>query len=223
MAHGQRTATLRSSLAGISAIVLSCGCPRLVPVAGPPWVEDRTLALEAEELTLAVGEGDVVVEAVFHFRALDELPDPVVMTFPVAEPGGPARDFDAAWVRDDGTAVPLVCRPAEPGALPAGDARETWDVPVPGEAFRGNVTVLRVAYAQPVGDEFAYVLLTGAYWRGPLGRLVVRVEDPLGRVREAEVEEEPPHEVSGTTLSWTFVDVEPSSGVRLSLAAPAGP
>ena len=200
----------------MTAALLLCGCPRIVPVAGPPWVEDRTLALEAEELALTVGEGDVAVEAVFHFRALDELPDPVVMTFPVAAPGGPARDF-GAWMRDGGTAVPLDCRPAEPGTLPAGDARETWDVQIPAAAFRADVLTMRIRYVQPVDDEFAYVLLTGAYWRGPIGRLQVSVEDPLGCVHEAEVEEEPPHEIAGTTLSWTFLDVEPSAGVRLHL------
>jgi hypothetical protein len=199
------------------AAMLLCGCPRIVPVVGPPWVEDRTLALAAEELRLAVGADDVAVEAVFHFRAVDELPDPVVMTFPVAAPGGPAREFAAAWVRDDGAIVPIECRPADPGVLPAGDARETWDVLVPGDAFRRGDMVLRITYAQPVADEFSYVLLTGAYWRGPLGRLEVRVTDPLGRVSGAEVEGEPPHDVAGTTLSWTFVDVEPSAGVRLRL------
>jgi hypothetical protein len=206
----------------MTAVLLLCGCPRIVPVAGPPWVEDRTLALEAEELTLTVDGGDVAVEAVFHFRAFDELPDPVVMTFPVAAPGGPARNFGAS-MRDGGTAVPLDCRPAEPGTLPAGDARETWDVQIPADAFRAGVLTMRIRYAQPVDDEFAYVLLTGAYWRGPIGRLQVRVEDPLGCVAEAEVEDEPPHEITGSVSSWTFLDVEPSAGVRLRLKCEGSP
>jgi hypothetical protein len=61
------------------------------------------------------------------------------------------------------------------------------------------------------------VLRTGAYWRGPIGELVVVIRDERGRVATAHVEAQPAHRKSGAELRWHFHALEPRHAVHVGL------
>lgn len=177
----------RTLLAAL-ALALPCalGCADLGIVARRPWIEDRSLALDAEVLTLRVAPDSVSVDAWFQFRA-EGRPRDRTMTFPIAAPRGASDDFAATL---EGSPAPqlLASWRAQPGALPAGDASETWDTDVPGDALAAHEGALRVRYRQRGKGAFAYTLRTGAYWRGPIRTLDVVVEDPERLVERCEIE-----------------------------------
>ncbi len=205
-----------------AAALLPSGCGPLGPVLRHPFVEDRTVALAEEDLILTVERDAVVVDALFAFEAHGP-PLARTVTFPVGTPGGPAADF-AAWLeRPEAPATPLPCRRAAPGALPVGPAGETWDIELPAAVLApGNR--LRVRYRQAPGAELAYVLRTGALWRGPIRRLDVRVDDPTGRVVAATVEDRAADaSPSPGVFLWTFRDLEPRGILRIHLRQPPSP
>lgn len=208
-------------VAALAAGALLAACSGLAPVARYPWVEDRGLALVAEELSLAVGEREVAVEAVFHFAAEDG-GRARAATFPIAAPGGPADDFAAVLVGADGRAAPLAVHRGAEGTLPAGDVVEWYSFELPA-GLGADGAALRVRYRQPVDGEARYVLKTGAYWRGPIGSLRVWVTDRGGGVLGAQVEGRDGTPAGAGTLAWTFRDVEPRDGVVVTLRDPAAP
>jgi len=198
-------------------LVLACGgfAPRL----GHPWVEDLSLELAREVLTLEVLDGRVVVDARFSFEAHGGTRDRV-MFFPMAPPGGEAMGFRALLSGLDTGPLPLSVRPASPGALLAGQTSQSFDIMVPGEALELHGGELVVRYEQPASCGFGYILRSGAYWRGPIGSLSVLVVDEASRVESASVEGDPPHQREGKTASWSWRGIEPRSGVALVLTCP---
>lgn len=191
------------------------GCSGLAPVARYPWIEDRGLALVAEELFLTVAAQEMTVEAVFHFQA-DEGGRARAATFPIAAPGGPASDFEAVWVGADGRALALAVRHGAEGVLPAGDVVEWYSFELPA-GLGTSADALRVRYRQPVASEARYVLRTGAYWRGSIGLLRVWISDPEDRILGAWVEGREGTPTGPGILSWTFRDSEPRDGVVVTL------
>ena len=202
----------RRSLVALACV--SAGCVgSLQAVARPPWVEDRSLALVAEHLRIDVAEREVEVDARFAFRSVGDARDRV-MTFPIASPGGRASAFRATLERTGRPPRVLRTWRASEGVLPTGDADDTYEIDVPALATTRGVW-LRVRYRQSRRCRVAYVLRTGAYWRGPIGRLDVEVVDPERRVVRAFVERRLPTQRDGRTFRWRFVNVEPHDGVLL--------
>jgi hypothetical protein len=195
------------------------GCGGLVPRAGHPWIEDLSLTLEREVLVLEVLEERVSVDARFRFEVHGKARDRV-MFFPVAPPGGRAAGFEALLGGPDDEPLALPVRPALPGALPAGQALQTFDILVPGEALERHGGQLVVRYEQEATCGFAYILGSGAYWRGPIGELVVRLVDRGSRVASASVEGQAPHLWKDGTATWSWKGLEPRSGVVLVLSCP---
>jgi hypothetical protein len=196
-------------------------CAPQGPVLRYPWFEDHTLALEHELLLVRVRDAEVLVGARFRFRPLEAQRDRT-LTFPVPPPCSDAQGFTAMLV---GFArAPLVLRTwlAAPDLLPAGDARQTYEIALPGAELEAHGGSLLVTYAQRCERAFRYTLRTGAYWAGPIGRLDVAVEDPAGRLLSATVEGQRPGSVAGRTARWSFVDLEPAEGLALELGG-AGP
>jgi hypothetical protein len=197
-----------------TALLLSAapllGCARLVPVPHAPWVEERTLELRREVLRLSVQPDVVDVDATFHFRSRGRALARI-LTFPIGGPGG-ATAF-AATLGEPERSERLPTRRAGPGDLPAGPARETYEI-----YLRESPSPrVRVRYRQQTRHRFAYVLRTGAYWAGPIGDLRVEVVDPGLRVATALVEGRPPGHGESGLLAWNFRNIEPSSGVELEL------
>ncbi|MBK7583989.1 MAG: hypothetical protein IPI67_27805 [Myxococcales bacterium] len=179
----------------------------------PPFVEDRGLGLVDETLTLTVeDDGSVRVAALFHFVASGELRDRVA-TFPIGAPRGPAREFRAELVGSG--RVPVPTARGAPGGLPMGDFVESWDIWLSGEDLARHDGWLLVRYVQTGNSDFGYVLKSGAYWRGPIGRLRVEVEDPHARLAEVILEGERIEPRGRRRLSLELRDVEPADGVIL--------
>ncbi len=179
-------------------------------------MEDRSLELAAETLTVTVGDGEVLVDALFFFRQAGPLRDRV-LTFPVAGPRGPSVGFEAV-LEGPVPSEPLLVRPSAPGLLPAGDAAETFDIGLPGEALARHEGVLRVRYRQPGRGAFGYTLRTGAYWRGPIRRLDVVVEDPGRRASGVRLEGAArAPEAGGARYFVRLLDVEPREGLEMEV------
>jgi hypothetical protein len=195
--------------AGLPVLVLA-SCAGLVPAAGYPWIEDPWLALDREVLRIGVEEDRVLVDALFAFdgggRASDR-----VMSFPVPGPGSRVVEFEASLAGPGLVPLVLETGPSSPGLLPAGRARQSFDILVPGEELERHAGRLLVRYVQGVECGFSYVLSTGACWRGPVGSLEVIVVDGGHRVREAGVLGEPPHAVDGAGMTWS-VEIALSCG-----------
>jgi hypothetical protein len=202
-----------------AAVLLAAACGGLAPRPGHPWLEDLSLALVREVLVMEVLDERVSVEARFRFEVHGKARDRV-MFFPVAPPGGPATGFSALLGGPDETPLALPVRPALPGALPAGRALQTFDILVPGGDLERHGGKLVVRYEQEATCGFSYILASGAYWRGPIGELVVRLVDGGSRVDSATVEGQPPHLWRDGTATWSWKGIEPRSGVVLVLSCP---
>jgi hypothetical protein len=203
--------------AAAGMLVTACGGLALRP--GHPWIEDLSLTLAREVLVLEVLDDRVAVDARFSFEAHGETMDRV-MFFPVALPGGEVAGFGALLSGPGAEPLPLPVRPGLPGALPAGQTSQSFDIMVPGEALELHGGELVVRYEQQASCGFGYILRSGAYWRGPIGSLTVLVRDEASRVTSASVEEEPPHRREGGTAAWSWEGLEPRSGVTLLLECP---
>ena len=108
-------------------------------------------------------------------------------------------------------------RHGSPGALPAGRAVEQYDLEIPEGRGRAGRLPLRVRYLQATRNTWSYVLMTGAYWKGPIQTLTVEVTDPSSRLRGATVEGQPAHTRTEGRLHWQFTRIEPRAGVLLVL------
>jgi hypothetical protein len=200
---------------GLAVITASIGCARLGPVPRYPWIEDRSLSLDAETLRVTVRADEVEVDALFFFRA-EGTPADRVVTFPVAAPRGGALDFTATL---EGP-LPLERLPvarAAPGVLPAGEAAETWDIAIPGAALAAHGGVARVRYRQPGRGRFAYTLRTGAYWRGPIRALDVIVDDPDRRAAVTLEGSRLSRAPDARAFAAHLADVEPRDGLLLEI------
>ena len=186
-----------------------------------PWFEDHTLALEHELLLVQVQGAQVLVGARFRFRPLQAQRDRT-LTFPLPPPCSDAHGFTATLVGPGREPLRLRTAVATPDILPAGAARQTYEIALPGRALEAHDGTMLVTYAQRCDRAFRYTLRTGAYWAGPIGRLDVALADPAGRVLSATVEGQGPGSVAGTTALWSFVELEPADGLALELrrAAP---
>lgn len=206
----------------LAAVTCSAlGCAPQVPVPRYPWFEDHSLALDAEVIRVRVKAEVVSVTARFQFRSVATVRDRV-LTFPIPPPCADAEGFGAALVGPERPAQALATWPSSLDRLPAGEARQAFDIEIPGAALEAHGGFLQVSYAQSCVDAFRFSLASSAYWLGPIGQLDVQVDDPGGRVRNARVESEPAHVVHGTSSRWTFLELEPSAGLELELSpAPA--
>jgi hypothetical protein len=192
------------------------GCAPQGPVLRYPWFEDHTLELEHELLLLRVQGDQVLVGARFTFRPLGEQRDRV-LTFPVPPPCADAQAFSAVLLEPQGAAQPLRTWLGTPDVLPAGEARQTFEIALPGDELRAHGHTLLVSYAQRCAGGFRYTLRTGSYWAGSIGRLDVAVDDPERRVLDASVEGRGAEVVRGTSTLWSSVELEPAGGVALTL------
>ncbi len=205
-------------LAAVTALGL-VACGGLLPRAGHPWIEDPSLELAREVLTLEVLDTHVAVDAHFSFRAHGGVRDRV-MFFPVPPPGGEVAGFRALLAGPVLGPLVLPVGPSSPGALPAGRTVQSFDIMVPGADLDLHGGQLVVSYEQQASCGFGYILRSGAYWRGPIGSLAVQLLDGASRVVSATVEGEEAHARQGATSSWSFEGLEPRSGVELLLRCP---
>jgi hypothetical protein len=203
-------------LLGASVALGLVACAPRGPVLRYPWFEDYTLELEHELLVVRVQGDQVLVGARFGFRPLEDQRDRV-LTFPVPPPCSVAQGFSAALLGPNGASQPLPTWIGAPDVLPAGEARQTFEIALPGSELGTHGATLLVSYAQRCTDGFRYTLRTGSYWAGPIGRLDVVVDDPERRVLGTTVEGRGPGATSGTSYLWSFVGLEPASGHELRL------
>ena len=205
------------SAVGSSAL----GCALQVPVPRYPWLEDHSLALDAEQLRVRIAPEAVSVTVRFQFRSVGTVRDRV-LTFPIPPPCADVVGFSAALVGPERPAQALASWPSSPDWLPAEEARQAFDIEIPGADLEAHGGRLLVSYSQPCGEAFRFSLQSGAYWQGPIGQLEVQIDDPGRRARDARVEEVPPHVARGTTLRWSFLELEPSVGIELALGPAQG-
>lgn len=178
-----------------------------------PYVEDRSLALVDETLTLSVSEDRTVrVDALFHFVASGR-PKSRVATFPIGGPRGTAHGFLAELAGAEPQQLPVALGTS--GALPFGRPVESWDIWIDGDALERHQGRLRVTYEQRGSGQFSYILKSGAYWRGPITRLEVVIDDPHGHLTAVIVEGERAEVRGRPRLRTVLRDVEPRSGVEL--------
>ncbi len=195
----------------VLAVLILSGCSALRPVAHHPWVEERTLQLSEQRVEVEVREQLVSVHARLHFQELEGARARTV-SFAVAGPRGAARGF-MAELEDESGRRPLRVTKAAASPLPQGEVTEAYDIHLPRAAKR---FVLQVRYQQPGRGRFQYALLTGAYWSGPIERLVVIVRDPEERVVQARLERALPRRTRAG-LEWSLRDVEPHGALELAL------
>jgi hypothetical protein len=198
---------------GLVLAPLVAGCGALGPVARPPWVEDRSLQLVREELTIDLDRTTASVEARFELLGSTDARE---LGFPIG--GEPRADaFQARVVGRGESARLLPVRKGERGLLPVGETTEDWDIAVPEEALGKEGTELVVSYRQPARQSFRYVLRSGAYWAGPIAVFVARVNDPHRRVKRALIDGVPPEHGPGGRLSWELNNYEPEDALTLAL------
>ncbi|MBI3204225.1 MAG: hypothetical protein HYZ29_21995 [Myxococcales bacterium] len=203
----------RALLPALAAALVGCSSVALLPRY--PFVEDPDLELRHETLTLAVdADGSVRVAALFHFvphaPARDRL-----LTFPIGPPRQGALGFSAQLLDAEPGAV-SVAR-GEAGALPMGDVVESWDIWLGARGQGPSTTRLLVQYVQPGSGDFGYVLKSGAYWRGPIGKLVLVVSDPHARVAAIQIEGHRIEAADRRRVVLELVDLEPNHEVKLEL------
>lgn len=180
-----------------------------------PFVEARELELVHETLTLQVQrDGCVHVSALFHFVPHGPSRDRL-LTFPIGTPRGGARDFVAELTGERPRRIPAARGTA--GALPMGPSAESWDIWLDGDALDAHSGKLLVRYAQPGAGDFGYVLESGAYWRGPIGHLVLVVDDPHHRVLAVSIEGQRMNTAGRSRVTLELENVEPADAVRLEL------
>lgn len=209
---------MKRGLAAATLLLLSSCSSEIRLVPRRPFVEHAAISLEDERLEIEVHEDEVLVDALFHFAVHGDADD-LVATFPVAPPRGPATRFEARLEPHGAAAAEVLeVTRAAPGALPVGEAIESWDIPMRVGPLVRHGGLLRVRYVQPGRGAFAYLWRTGAYWRGPIRRLDVVLRDPGRRVAEYAIDG---HHVATDrragdgTLVTSLFDVEPESGLKL--------
>jgi hypothetical protein len=198
---------------GVLLAPVVAGCGALGPVARPPWIEDRSLQLVREQLTIDLGRSTASVEARFELLGTTDARE---LGFPVG--GEPRADAFRALVVERGEpTLVLPVRKGKGGLLPVGATTEDWDIAVPEGALGRRGTELVVSYRQPAQQSFRYVLLSGAYWAGPIVTFVARVNDPHRRVKHALLDGIPPEHGPGERLSWELSSYEPDDALTLAL------
>lgn len=208
----QRGLSLLPALA-LAVALTACSSVALVPRY--PFVEDPDLELRHETLTLAVeADGSVRVAALFHFVPHSPARDRL-LTFPIGPPRGGAQGFRAKLL--DASPGHVTAARGDPGALPMGDVVESWDIWLGAQGQGPGESRLLVEYLQPGGGDFGYVLKSGAYWRGPIGELVLVVSDPHARVAAIQIEGHRIEPLGRRRVEVALVDLEPNHGVRLEL------
>jgi hypothetical protein len=207
---------LQAELLGVLGALALVACAPRGPVLRYPWIEDYTLGLEHELLLVRVQGDEVLVGARFFFRPLGGQRDRV-LTFPVPPPCSDAQGFSARLVGPGLAPWPLDTWLSAPDLLPAGEARQTYEIALSGREIEAHQGILIVSYAQRCDRAFRYTLRTGAYWAGALGRLDVVVDDPAGRVSAARVEGQSPGAHTATSYLWSFVDIEPAGSLEIEL------
>jgi hypothetical protein len=203
------------NLAGIAIVpaLFTAACGGLGPVARPPWVEDHSLELRREELTIDLGRATAAVEARFEFRGSTGARE---LGFPIGgEPHAVA--FEALVVEHGEPKVVLAARKGEESLFPVGVTSENWDIAVPERVLGDPETELVVRYRQPARDSFHYVLRSGAYWAGPIREFVARVNDPRRRITRALLDGATPEHASSGELRWQLSDYEPRDALTLEL------
>jgi hypothetical protein len=194
------------------------GCGLQAPVLRYPWLEDESLGLERQQLAVSVDADRVGVVARFEFRRLGPLRDRGLL-FPIPPPCEDVESFSARLAGPEVAPEPLEVWPADPALLPAGQARQAFEIVLPARSLARHDGVLIVSYRQRCAAEFRYALSTGAYWRGPIAQLDVMVQDRSGRVADARVEDRPPHSSRAGRLRWLFEEVEPRGPLEVTLRA----
>jgi hypothetical protein len=194
-------------------VFLTAGCGALGPVARPPWVEDHSLQLLRERLTIDLGPSTAAIEARFELLGSADARE---LGFPVG--GEPRADaFQALVVERGEPKLVLPVRKGETGLLPVGETTEDWDIAVPERVLGAEGTELVVSYRQPARQSVRYVLRSGAYWAGPIEAFVARVNDPHRRVTRALLDGVPPEQDPDGRLSWKLTNYEPKDALVLAL------
>ncbi|MCL6580798.1 MAG: DUF4424 domain-containing protein [Firmicutes bacterium] len=125
-------------------------------------------------------------------------------------------------VRIDGAEVPADLEPASPVAGDEGSLFDSWYTFgvtfAPGQTRSVVNTYTLKNLHNSIGQAFLrYVLTTGRYWKGPIGKAVVRVD--LGEVGPYQLENLYPNtwrfSPDGRTLTWSRENFEPSYDLEI--------
>lgn len=201
-------------------------------------MKDAELEMVAEEVTIRLlpAEGPdgaaglrAAVTCEFTFRNSSDTARDVLMGFPaqyrpeiVADAVGGDPLVHEFTVRIDGTEVPADLEPASPVAGDEGSLFASWYTFgvtfAPGQTRSVVNTYTLKNLHNSIGQAYLrYVLTTGRYWKGPIGKAVVRVE--LGEVGPHQLENLYPNtwrfSPDGRTLTWSRENFEPSYDLEI--------
>jgi hypothetical protein len=229
-----RRCAMRSTHTGVLVVLaLSLFTPVLADIAPPRQFgqslspgEATMVAMTAEAVTVTLTPKEAFVSAVFDLSNTGD-DEQLVVGFPEAAPGGRPTvrllDFRASV---DGKEVRHTAH--LPGTEAGGDEALrgwiTWPMEFPAGCQRKVEVSYRVPYQTRyvptlLGDrDFTYVLVTGAAWRGSIGKALIEVQctkgltpDHLGDIKLEGFER------TATGLRWKLTDLEPGQDVVLSV------
>lgn len=212
---------------GAGVLGLLCGvsvaCLPAQPRLGYPWIESRDAELRRERLEVALRGDHAQVYVRFVFvghRAGAALP----LAFPEDQRDPPLEDY-RLWVDGLEVATRRVVGGASQGYLPLTHVGR-WHEGHGGRLGRGQRRVVEVRYRQRLvrvggGLRFRYLLRTGAYWRGPIGELVARVELGRRRLRSAILDGRRGVE-RARAVGWRVKRFEPRGDILLLLEEESG-
>ncbi len=212
-------------LLGLTALTLSGCLGELGVTPGYPWIESRRLILAGEDLQVTLAPGGAAVTALLHFVGAGRGDvAPVEAGFPEDARDPPLEQLGVSF---DGR--PLAVR-AERGGIGGGhlplDQVGRWHGFTIPSLPAGSSRTLAVRYRQRLGDRatvrcFRYLIRTGAYWRGPIGRLEVEVKLSGGlRAARARLDGRPGaggESAEGQGVRWSLREIEPREDLVIEL------
>ena len=194
-----------------------------------------TRAMTADDFGLVSDAARARVTGEFFMRNLGKTAERMQVRFPLADPYGmgsgyfeyPQVDGFKVWV--DGLPMPTTvvtsANPFDPDWEPVRWA--AWDTSFPA----GKDVVISVTYGiSPTGyfpeARFAYVMSTGAGWRGPIGKADIIARLPYTATKENVVLEKDKTSrgarLAGNEIRWSLKNIEPTKATDIffTLIAP---
>jgi len=188
-------------------------------------INDNHVEMTAEEVFVSVGEESSTFDCRFTFKNTG--PDQtVLMGFPEIElpkwvSGDPALHDFQAFI--DGTPVAVKKEKAESSQKSEYQNIEIsyssfWAMEVP---FKANEikevrNIYRVTNHRDVSNNICYILKTGSYWKGPIGkiRIVFHFENNMPPCEITRIIPGTYH-FEGDDLVWEWTDLEPGGDINI--------